>query len=104
MKISATQIPDRRTVEQFLQHVRLARSAGREPVAPASIEEVLALKQFPRLFSMYRPGKNWLKLAGHEGVLDDPEPFDVVWRERFFATLEVDPEFSRAVAMKLGVK
>jgi hypothetical protein len=88
-------------VAQYLDHVRLALTAGREPVAPRSIEEVLALKPFPRLFSMYRPAKNWLKLAGLEGIFDEPEPLSVRWRERFFAVLDADPDFARALASRL---
>ena len=98
--VTATNLPPNATGEEYLDHVRLARSEGRSPVPYQTVEQFKALcEHYPKLAHM--PGPRDLELMGLPRWFGRVEEFNDLWKERFLLTAQKDAEFRAAVRFLL---
>ncbi len=95
-----------RDAADYVAHVVEARRRGCAYWPPETAAELTALYDaLPAVARKHIPRPDELVMMGLPPDFGKPiEPFPQRWRERFFATLEADPAFCRAVAKMLGVR
>lgn len=95
--------PEFPSAESFIESYRWAVENGREPWPPESRDEYLALsREFPSHAKRFRPSADDIARLGLPRNYGLPIlPFGPEFRERLFATAEVDPQWARAFYLRL---
>ncbi len=98
------QRPSFRNTDDYLRHVQNCLDQGRTPWAPATRGELIAVVDaHPEIGRRFLPGADDLRALNLPGNFGrEPKPFPEEWQEQFLATLSVDADFAKAVAVLIG--